>query len=123
MDPGEDAIATAKREAMEELGVAPDAVEVLGQPFAALHPAERLLHLPGRRPGRPPPRAFTPSEEEVAEVLEVPVRHLLLPATRCEEMWDLRGARVRVPFYAVGSPQGVGCDRDGAVRAAGAVNR
>jgi hypothetical protein len=32
----------------------------------------------------------------------VPIRHLLLPATRCEETWELRGARVRVPFYAVG---------------------
>jgi hypothetical protein len=45
---------------------------------------------------------FIPNEDEVAEVLEVPVAHLLAPATRCEEIWDLRGAPVRVPFYAVG---------------------
>ena len=102
MDPGEDAVATAKREAMEELGVPPDAVEVLGQLSPLFIPPSGFCVYPvvSWTPVTP---AFAPSEEEVAEVLQVPVRHLLLPATRCEEMWDLRGAHVRVPFYAVGS--------------------
>jgi len=46
--------------------------------------------------------AFVPSPHEVAEVLEVPLAHLLNPATRCEEVWDIRGAPVRVPYYAFG---------------------
>jgi 8-oxo-dGTP pyrophosphatase MutT (NUDIX family) len=102
MDPGEDALATAKREAMEELGVTPGAVEVLGQLSPLYIPPSGFCIYPvvAWTPVTP---AFTPSEEEVAEVLEVPVRRLLLPATRCEETWDLRGARVRVPFYAVGT--------------------
>lgn len=101
MDPGEDAETAAKREAMEELGVEPRAVAVLGQLSPLFIPPSGFCIYPvvGWTPTTP---AFTPSEEEVAEVLQVPVRHLLLPATRCEEMWDLRGARVRVPYYAVG---------------------
>jgi 8-oxo-dGTP pyrophosphatase MutT (NUDIX family) len=101
MDAGEDAPAAARREAMEELGVHPASVEVLGQ-LSPLYipPSGFCIHpVVAWTPVTP---AFTPSEAEVAEVLEVPVRHLLLPATRCEEMWDLRGARVRVPYYAVG---------------------
>jgi 8-oxo-dGTP pyrophosphatase MutT (NUDIX family) len=101
MEPGEDAIATAKREAMEELGIEPDAVEVLGQLSRLYIPPSGFCVYPvvAWTPISP---VFRPSEEEVAEVLEVPVRHLLLPATRCEEVWEMRGARVRVPFYAVG---------------------
>lgn len=101
MDAGEDAIATAKREALEELGVQPGSIEVLGQLSPLYIPPSGFCVFPvvAWTPVTP---AFTPSEEEVAEVLQVPVRHLLLPATRCEEMWDLRGARVRVPYYAVG---------------------
>ncbi len=101
MEPGEDAVATAKREAMEELGVQPGAVEVLGQLSPLFIPPSGFCIYPvvAWTPATP---EFMPSEAEVAEVLQVPVRHLLLPATRCEEMWDLRGAPVRVPFYAVG---------------------
>ncbi|MGE5601425.1 MAG: NUDIX hydrolase [Nitrososphaerales archaeon] len=101
VDPGEDIVTAAKREAMEELGVAPAAVEVLGQLSPLYIPPSGFCIFPvvAWTPVTP---AFTPSEAEVAEVLEVPVRHLLLPASRCEETWDLRGTRVRVPFYAVG---------------------
>ena len=82
--------------------MAPDAVEVLG-PLSPLYiPPSGFCVFPivAWTPSTP---VFTPSEEEVAEVIQVPVRELLLPATRCEEMWDLRGSRVLVPFYAVGS--------------------
>lgn len=101
MDPGEDEIMAAKREAMEELGVPPAAVQVLGRLSPLYIPPSGFCIYPVVA-WTPTPPAFTPSEAEVAEVLQVPIRHLLLPATRCEEMWELRGARVRVPFYAVG---------------------
>ncbi len=45
---------------------------------------------------------FVPNPGEVAEVLEVPLAHLLDPATRDEEIWPIRGVDVRVPFYRVG---------------------
>ncbi len=102
IDPGEDTVAAARREALEELGVPPASIEVLGQLSPLYIPPSGFCIFPvvGWAPSPP---VFTPSEIEVAEVLEVPVRHLLHPATRCEETWDLRGARVRVPYYAVGS--------------------
>ncbi len=101
MDPGEDVVTAAKREAMEELAVAPESVQILGHLSPLYIPPSGFCIYPvvAWTPTTPD---FTPSEVEVAEVLEVRVRHLLLPATRCEETWDLRGARVRVPFYAIG---------------------
>ena len=34
---------------------------------------------------------FVPNPGEVAEVIEVPLAHLLDPATRGEEIWQIRG--------------------------------
>lgn len=101
MDPGEDARATAKREALEELGVDPRSLEILGELSPLYIPPSGFCVYPvvAYAPQTP---AFAPSPDEVAEVLEVPIEHLLTPATRCEETWDLRGAPVLVPFYAVG---------------------
>lgn len=101
MDPGEDVVTAAKREAMEELAVAPQSVEILGHLSPLYIPPSGFCIYPvvAWIPVTP---SFRPNEEEVAEVLEVPVRHLLAPATRCEETRDLRGEGVRVPFYAVG---------------------
>jgi hypothetical protein len=85
---------------MEELGVTPNSVEVLGQLSPLYIPPSGFCVFPvvAWTPSTP---AFTPNEEEVAEILQAPIRHLILPATRCEEMWELRGTRVLVPFYAV----------------------
>ncbi len=101
MDPGEDAIAAALREAQEELGVDPASVTVLGQLSPLYIPPSDFCIYPvvAFATARP---AFVPSPHEVAEVLEVPLAHLLNPATRCEEVWDIRGAPVRVPYYAFG---------------------
>lgn len=101
MDPGEDAIATAKREALEELGVAPASLEILGQLSPLYIPPSGFCIYPVVAYAPEPP-SFTPSEHEVAEVLLAPVRHLRLPAARCEEMWELAGVPERVPYYAVG---------------------
>ncbi len=101
MDPGEDAIAAALREAQEELGVDPAGLTVLGRLSPLYIPPSDFCIYPvvayaGERP------VFVPSPHEVAEVLEVPLAHLLSPATRCEEVWDIRGTPVRVPYYAFG---------------------
>lgn len=101
MDPGEDAVMTALREAQEELGVDPFCVEVLGQLSPLYIPPSGFCIYPvvafaAERP------AFAPSPHEVAEVLEVPFSHLLNPATRCEETWPIRGENMCVPFYTVG---------------------
>jgi 8-oxo-dGTP pyrophosphatase MutT (NUDIX family) len=101
MDAGEDARAAAKREALEELGIDPASFEVIGELSPLYIPPSGFCVYPvvGYAAAAP---AFAPNEEEVAEVLEEPVEHLLTPATRCEETWDVRGTAVRVPYYAVG---------------------
>jgi len=101
MDPGEDAVAAALREAREELGIDPRALEVLGQLSPLYIPPTDFCIYPVVAHASEAP-AFAPSEHEVAEVLEAPLRHLLAPATRCEETWNLRGEPVCVPYYAVG---------------------
>jgi hypothetical protein len=38
----------------------------------------------------------------VAEIIEAPLAHLLDPATRREEMRELRGHNLLIPFFAIG---------------------
>lgn len=93
---------TALRETQEEIGVLPTAVSLLG-PLSHLYipPSDFEVHpfvgwhQDGKRPN------FIPHTHEVAEILEVPLRHLLDPATRREEPWELRGMQVMVPFFDV----------------------
>lgn len=93
---------TALRETHEEVGVAPTQVEVVGA-LAPLYipPSDFEVHpfvawsLEGQRP------SFHADPREVAEILEVPLSHLLDPATRVEEPWDFRGHAIHVPYYAV----------------------
>lgn len=101
MEPGEDAETAAKREAMEELGVEPGALEILGQLSPLYIPPSDFCIYPVVAYAAEPP-SFTPNEREVAEVLQVSLHHLRQPATLCEETWELRGAPVRVPYYRVG---------------------
>jgi 8-oxo-dGTP pyrophosphatase MutT (NUDIX family) len=91
---------TALREAEEELGIALQEVELLGELTVHhiipsnydIHPF--VAYLP-HRPG------FYPSEIEVAEILEVPLDELLDPALLVEECWVLRGREVIVPFFSL----------------------
>jgi 8-oxo-dGTP pyrophosphatase MutT (NUDIX family) len=101
MDPGEDAVSAALREAWEELAVVTGPLEVLGELSPLYIPPSGFCIYPvvayaAERPG------FVPNAGEVAEVLEVSLTHLLDSATRGEEIWPMRGVDVRVPFYRVG---------------------
>lgn len=91
---------TALREAHEELAVEPSVVQVLGQLSPVYIPPSNYFIQPvvGHTSMRP---AFRPAPCEVAEVLEISLRTLLDPATVREEDWDLQGAKVRVPYFAV----------------------
>ncbi|HCB49906.1 MAG: hypothetical protein AMJ56_17620 [Anaerolineae bacterium SG8_19] len=98
---GESLRSTAIREAQEEVGIKPTDLSILGRleclyipptdyevyPFVAWHT------------GRP---RFKAQLEEVAEILEVPLRHLLDPGNQLEELWEIRGYQVQVPYYLVG---------------------
>lgn len=100
-DPGEDAVCAALREAWEELGIDPAKLDVLGDLSPLYIPPSGFCIYPvvAHSPARPD---FVPNTGEVAEVLEVPLAHLLDPATRGEEMWMIRGEDTWVPFYRVG---------------------
>jgi 8-oxo-dGTP pyrophosphatase MutT (NUDIX family) len=98
-DEGEpDLVATALREAHEEIGLPPDAVEIVGalQPTPtiatgyAVYPFVGLIES-GRR--------WTPSDREVAEVLELPLSALLRGYGRRRLV--RRGVPIRTDTYLV----------------------
>jgi 8-oxo-dGTP pyrophosphatase MutT (NUDIX family) len=98
MDEHESAVATALREAAEELNVAPAEVRVLGQLTPLYIPPSNYCIYPvvavaERRPD------FRPSPHEVAEVIEIPLDHLLDSRNIKREIWPVRGLDVTVPFY------------------------
>ena len=101
-DGSESLVETAVREAHEEIGVNPEAMTILGQltPLYIL-PSDFEVHPTVAWYGNGERPFFTPSDDEVAEILETPLKHLMNPATRAEEMWTIRGYTLRVPFYVV----------------------
>jgi 8-oxo-dGTP pyrophosphatase MutT (NUDIX family) len=89
----------AMREAQEELGIDPDSIRVLGMLTPLYIPPSNYCIYPvvaitEHRPD------FRPSHLEVAEVLEIPLDHLLSPQNVRWETWTLKGTDVEVPFYA-----------------------
>ncbi len=98
----ESLLETALRETREEVGLAPEGIQLLGElstvyippsdfevhPFVAYHAGRTYFH---------------PDPGEVAELLETPLRLLLDPDTRQVEVWELRGMLVEVPFYQIGA--------------------
>jgi 8-oxo-dGTP pyrophosphatase MutT (NUDIX family) len=101
IDPGETPVGAALREGWEEVGVPPEAPQILG-PLTDLYiPPSDYTVTPvlAALPERP---AFRRQHAEVAALIEVPVAALLDPALRREATWRLGGADVRVPFFALG---------------------
>jgi 8-oxo-dGTP pyrophosphatase MutT (NUDIX family) len=91
----------AVREAEEEIGVARPLVRVAGSLTPLYIPPSGYCVSPvvGLAAAAP---AFVPFPEEVAEILEVPLAHLLDPATVRRETRRLEWGDVAVPFYAFG---------------------
>jgi 8-oxo-dGTP pyrophosphatase MutT (NUDIX family) len=80
IDPGEDAVTAAIREAHEELGLDPDALELVGElePYRTVTsyivtPVIGVV---------PPDLPLEPHEHEVADWFEAPLDHLLDPANQ-----------------------------------------
>jgi 8-oxo-dGTP pyrophosphatase MutT (NUDIX family) len=81
---------TALRETFEEVGIPPHEVEVLGR-LDDVRTVSSYRVTPVVGALRYAPRGFTPSPYEVAEVLEVPITHLLDPAHFIEERRERNG--------------------------------
>jgi 8-oxo-dGTP pyrophosphatase MutT (NUDIX family) len=99
-EPGVDADlrATALREAHEEIGLAPDAVEIVSRLDGIGTVATRFTIAPfvGFLAGRPD---LQPSPREVVRVLEVPLAELLDPDVYREERWDTQTFDFDVHFF------------------------
>lgn len=96
-------LATALRETLEEVGIPPNAMTVLGALTPLyIFPSDFEVHpfVAWYRNGEQP--LFTPNTEEVAEIIEVSLDQLLDPSTLKEEMWTIRGYELLVPFFHVG---------------------
>ena len=98
----------ALRETREELGVATDDLELFGplavsyeplEPFYVAASNSVLLPFVAFAEQRP---AFVPNPGEVAEVIELPLSHLLDASSVTEEIWPLRGELRRIGFYRFG---------------------
>jgi 8-oxo-dGTP pyrophosphatase MutT (NUDIX family) len=100
---GEPLPATALREAQEEIGLDPTGVTILGA-LASIYipPSDFEVHpfVAWQEGGRP---SFTLQADEVAEIVETPLRHLFDPASHASEDWLLPGFAqpIQVPFYLV----------------------
>jgi 8-oxo-dGTP pyrophosphatase MutT (NUDIX family) len=89
---------TALREAHEEVGLAPDDVEIVARLDGIGTVATRFTITPFVGFLAQPP-VLTPNPREVARTLEVPISELLDPETYREERWDTNTFNFDVHFY------------------------
>jgi len=97
-DPDETIVEAALREATEEIGVRPEEARVLGDLTPLYIPASNYCMYPivaaaAKRP------TFRRAPAEVAEMIELPLRELLDPATVRREVWTLHGRETVIPFF------------------------
>jgi 8-oxo-dGTP pyrophosphatase MutT (NUDIX family) len=94
-------VATALREAQEEIALDPRRVEVLGLLDDTPTSASRFVITPvvGLTAGQP---VFRPDGREIARVVEIPVAGLLDPRAFREETWERDGRRHPVVFFTHG---------------------
>ena len=88
----------ARREAWEEVGVSPDAVEVVGRLTPIYIPPSRYSVWPivATTPERPP---FVAQETEVTQILDVPLAHLLDRTRRHRSTRVAPLGEFEVPFF------------------------
>jgi 8-oxo-dGTP pyrophosphatase MutT (NUDIX family) len=101
VEPGDPSLThTALREACEEIGVCADEIRILGGLSTVyVEPTDYCIHpyvaYVVQRP------VFLPEPAEVAELIEVPLSHLLNERIVKVEDWVVRGKLMRVPYFDV----------------------
>jgi 8-oxo-dGTP pyrophosphatase MutT (NUDIX family) len=93
--------ATAIREAWEEIGVDPSTVSIVGELDDIWIPVSNFELRPfvGTAATRP---AFAPHSDEVAEIVELPVGHVLADGSVSEELIEGAGWQLRAAVYRFG---------------------
>jgi 8-oxo-dGTP pyrophosphatase MutT (NUDIX family) len=99
----EDSLTTALRETREEVGIAPEDVEVLGvlDDFYSIHDY-LVTPFVGEFPAGYPLR---PNAGEIERLIEVPLAHLLRPEIFRAEDWRWKGRIHPVYFYTCGDDE------------------
>ncbi|NJO87611.1 MAG: CoA pyrophosphatase [Chloroflexia bacterium] len=100
-EPGDkDLIATALREAEEEVGIDASRVQILGNLTTMFIPVSNYMVSPtvGFYNGTP---EFKPNPDEVAGLLEVTLAHLVDDKTKGPGLVDVRGRKFEVPVFHV----------------------
>ncbi len=95
-----DLVQTALREAQEEIGIAADAVEILGQLSTVYVQISDFLITPMVGWLEESPEVVIDSSE-VDEVIFIPLGHFADSANRCEREMDTRTGRIKVPGYEI----------------------
>lgn len=90
---------TALRETNEEIGVPPRDVEILGE-LENNTPASSGFVISSFVGFIPYPHALKLEEQEIEEIIEVPIPFLLEPSNLREEMWERNGRKFPVQFYS-----------------------
>jgi 8-oxo-dGTP pyrophosphatase MutT (NUDIX family) len=93
---------TAQRETFEEIGVAIDHVEIIGQLDEMITVSNFLVRPFVGRITEPGPYPFAHSEIEVAEILEVPLSHLREEANVVADLREYQGREVMMYSYVFG---------------------
>lgn len=95
-----DLVHTARREAHEEIGLAPEAVEIIGEldHLATITSGSFIVPWVGAVERRPELR---PSSAEVDAVLEVPLSELMAPGVFREEIWSFGGIQRPIVFFDI----------------------
>ena len=101
LEAGETPEAAARREAWEEVGVDPDALDVLGRLTPLYIPPSKFSVWPvvAVTPTRPP---FVAQETEVVQILDVPLADLLDRSRRQRALRDAPLGRFEVPYFDLG---------------------
>jgi 8-oxo-dGTP pyrophosphatase MutT (NUDIX family) len=92
-------VATALREAQEEIGLDPADVEVLGVLDDVPTTVTSFVITPVLGLARTEP-SFQPDGREIERVIEIPLAHLLLPDAFREEEWEREGVKRPVVFVS-----------------------
>lgn len=101
VDAGETSSEAVLRELDEELGVGGEGIELLGELSPLYLFVSNFVVMPWVAAARERP-AFAPNADEVAELIELPLAHLLNPANRGTHARRQRGVALTVPHFLWG---------------------